>query len=140
MQTQQFLSGLHCCCQSRVRASLFSVNAGNHIGSLLTGKDIHFGASETWSGVSFGVEKTRCSRFQKQQVRVAEPKLLGQTLEKMRSSLPTDVSLGTAVILHDIIQRFPWYPLIGCPRRSEQGEGAAVWAGCDKLGRIGKKA
>lgn len=43
-------------------------------------------------------------------------KTLGHTLERMRSSLPTDVSLGTAAIPHDIIQRFPWYPLIGSLR------------------------
>lgn len=53
-----------------------------------------------------------------------EPKPLGHTLERMRSSLSlslsTDVSVGTAASPHDIIQRFPWYPLIGCP---EQGEG-----------------
>lgn len=54
-----------------------------------------------------------------------EARTFGSYSGKNETLFPSDVRLGRAAVPHDIIQRFPWYPLIGCPRVNQKGEGGA---------------
>lgn len=45
-----------------------------------------------------------------------EARTFGSYSGKNETLFLSDVRLGEAAVPHDIIERFPWYPLIGRPR------------------------
>lgn len=54
-------------------------------------------------------------RIEKKQWARTEAKTFGPYSGKNETLFPSDVRLGKAAVPHDIIQRFPWLPLIGRP-------------------------